>query len=79
MIGCIHGHLQPFAEGPLDPHAPGRREYSAPSVQPLRRAILVEQADSNAQRGECPDKLLGPSPSACRDALPQERPATATW
>src|SRR5580693_6036098 len=49
----IHGHLHAFAERPLAPAcAPAVGGIAAPSVQPLSRAVLVEQADGDAQRGD---------------------------
>ena len=51
----IHDHLHAFAEGPPAPAcAPAVGDVAAPSVQPLSWAILVEQADGNAQRYDAP-------------------------
>ena len=45
----IHGHLHSHAQWALTPAcAPAVGEIAAPSVQPLSRVILVEQADGNA-------------------------------
>src|SRR6266567_1046201 len=58
----INGHLHPFAERLLAPaRAPAVGDIATPSIQPLSRAILVEQADGNAQRNDTPiaGKLLG--------------------
>ena len=51
-------------------------DIAAPSVQPLSRAILVEQADGNAQRDDASiaSKLLSRVHQQCRDAPPLERP-----
>jgi len=73
----IHGHLHAFAEGPLAAAcASAVGDIAASSVQPLSRAVLVEQADGDAQCGDAPiaGKLLGRVHQQCRDALPQERP-----
>jgi len=68
----IDGHLHPFAERLLTPAcAPAVGDIAAPSVQPLSRAILVEQADGNAQSDDAPiaGKLFGRVHQQCRDAL----------
>jgi len=72
MVTCM-----PLLSGRWPRHAPPAvGDIAAPSVQPLSRAILVEQADGNAQRGDAPiaDKLLGRVRQQCRDALPPEQP-----
>ena len=72
----IHGHLHTFAEGLLAPAcAPAVGDIAAPCVQPLRRAI-VEQADSDAQRGDAPiaGELLGGVHQQCCDAPPPKWP-----
>ena len=69
----IHGHLHAFAERPLAPAgAPSVGDISAPSVDQLSRAVLVEQADGDAQRGDAAiaGELLGRVHQQCRDALP---------
>jgi hypothetical protein len=73
----IYGHLHAFAERPLAPAcAPAVGDIAAPSVQRLSRAVLVEQADGDAQRGDTPiaDELLGCVHQQCRGALPLGRP-----
>jgi hypothetical protein len=73
----VHGDLHSFAEWPLGPAcAPAVRDIAAPRVQPLSRAVLVEQADRNAQRGDAPlaGQLLGCVYQECGHALPPERP-----
>jgi hypothetical protein len=73
----IHGHLHAFAERLLAPAcAPAVGDISAPSVQPLSRAVLVEQADGYAQRADAAiaGELLGGVHKQCGDAPPTERP-----
>jgi hypothetical protein len=51
----IHGHLHPLAQRPLTlACAPGVGDIAALPVKPLSRAIFVEQADGNTQRGNAP-------------------------
>ena len=54
----------------------GGTSRRSPSVQRLSRAVLVGQADGNAQCGDTPvaDELLGRVHQQCRDALPPGRP-----
>ena len=51
----IDGDLQPFAQGSLGPAcAPAVRDVAAASIQPLSRALLVEQAHCDTQGGDAP-------------------------
>jgi hypothetical protein len=71
------GTCIPFAERLLTPAcAPAVGDIAAPSVQPLSRAVLVEQADGNVQRDDAPiaGRLLSRVHQQCRDALLPERP-----
>jgi hypothetical protein len=73
----IHGHRHPLAQRPLAlACAPAVRNIAAPSIQPLSWAILVEQADRNAQGGDAPiaRKLLGRVHEQRGNAPPPERP-----
>jgi len=52
----VHGHLHAFADWPLAAAcAPAVGDIAASSVQPLSRAILVEQGG----RGRLPGRLYG--------------------
>jgi len=73
----IDRHLHPLAKRPLTlACAAAVGDIAAASVQPQRRAIFVEQADGNAQRGDAPiaGELLGGVHQQCRNALPPHRP-----
>jgi hypothetical protein len=72
MVTCIH-----FAERPLAPAcSPAARNITVLPVRPLSRTILVEQADRDAQRGDCAiaRQLLGRVHQQRACTLPPERP-----
>ena len=71
----VHGSLHPFAERLLAPaRSSAVRNVAALSVQPLSRAVLVEQADGDAQRGDAPlaGQLLGRVHQQRGNPLPPE-------
>ena len=65
----------PLLSGRCPRHAPAVGDIASPSVQPLSRAVSVEQADGYAQRGDAAiaGQLLGRVHQHCRHALPPDR------
>jgi len=71
----------PLLSGRWPCHAPAVGEITAPSVHPLSRAVLVEQANRNGQRRDAPIPAWCSAASISSVAMPRRRHGspTAIW